>query len=339
MFFNFGGKKTSKKINTDELESGRISTLSQLGSRLSIVKLHIQMLFKAFAEDDNVNHVFYLVIPENKMLADYLSEFASKQNVSIYSKTDNDVTDFKRLKDAAPFGGDTNYEFLISRPEVGEFFLTLHDDSMLLLPAVSQMLRHYACHYDFIGYQDSRTGITAYDNLLIDGIPLSSLRLGTWFTFGNTKLVLDAGYKFGMYKTVDLAGLKKEVKDVSRLVMLTDSVWLNGGMPFNILMRLDNRRILMLDKMPENYAEHLTKVTGFFAARQMMKYADQPEEVDAWRDRFVKLSKCGAPPGTLYKDPALDKKFLLRLAARLEHEGISDSLLNTKTIEEICPVS
>lgn len=328
-FFN---RKPKIKI---EPVKGRICTLSQIGSRLSIAKLHVKKLLECFSEDNESHHVFYLVDTSNVVIADYLSELNSNPKITVYTRDDNKVTDFRRLKKSAPFGGDTNYEFLITRPEVGEFFLTLHDDSMLLGSGVPDMLRHYAKHYEFIGYLDSRKEITSYDNLLIDGIPLSSLRMGTWFTFGNSKIFLDSYYKMGMYRTVNMSDLRKEFKDISRLKLLTDDIWLNGGMPFNIQMRLDNRKILMLDNFPKSYAEHLTKVTGFFAARGLMAYVDKPEEVDIWRERFVELHKIDAPPGTLYRDPYFDKDFLLKLAMKLESEGIHDALVNTDTIKKI----
>ena len=180
--------RTHKKVTPGR---GRISTLTQIGSRLSLAKLHIRKLLATFMKDEASNHLFYLVDPANTALSKYLSEIAENKKVSVYTKNDNNVTDFDRLKSVAPFGGDANYEFLISRPEVGEYFLTLHDDSILLDDTIPTMLRTYGVYYDYIGYLDSRKKLeTNYKNLLIDGLPLSSLRLGTWFTFGKTSLSL-----------------------------------------------------------------------------------------------------------------------------------------------------
>ena len=139
----------------------------------------------------------------------------------------------------------------------------------------------------------------------------------------------------GLYQNVNAADLHKMFKDMHRIELLTDVIWLNGGMPFNIQIRLDNHKVLLLDNYPSVYAEHLTKVTGFFAARKLMKYVDSPEEVEVWRARFLELYKADAPSGTLYMDPGLDRKFLLRLAKRLEKESIEDPLLNTQIIERI----
>lgn len=329
----FFRRRVGKKIDPVR---GRISTLSQMGSRLSIAKLHVKKLLECFAIDSESHHIFYLIFPSNTALNNHVSGLSSNPKITIYTREDNDVTDFRRLGESAPFGGDANYDFLISRPEIGEFFLTLHDDSVLLESKVPEMLRQYARYYDFIGYLDSRKGTEInYKNLLIDGIPLHSLRLGTWFTFGKTEVYSESAYEMGMYRTVDLSDLKKEFKDISRLKLLSENIWLNGGMPFNIQSRLDNRKILMLDNFPKIYAEHLTKVTGFFAARKLMEHIDKAGEVEVWRNRFVELYRTDAPPGTLYMDPRVDKMFLLNLARRLESEKIDDPLLNTSTIEKI----
>lgn len=324
-----------RSIAKSGLAAGQITTLSQFGSRLSIAKLHIKKLIDCFVNDNEVQHIFYVVDTANTVLTDYLLALGSSPKISIYTREDNTVTDFDSLKQTAPFGADANYDFLISLPEVGKFFLMLHDDTVLLNPEVNEMLRYYSRYYDFFGYIDSRKGIANYRNLLIDGWELLSLRIGTWFIFGKTKMYLDSNYKMGMYRTLDFAGLEKEFRDTSRLKLLTEEIWLNGGMPFNIQARLDNRRILILDYFPKNYAEHLTKITGFFTARNMMEHIDKDNEVEVWRNRFAELNKNKMPPGTLYMDPEFDKKFLLNLAKRLEAENIKDALLNTTTIEKI----
>lgn len=323
--------KKAKKI----YKPNQITTLSQLGSRVSIAELHIKKVLRAFKDDHNSNHVFYVVDPENKKLVNFVNKYRPNPKVTIYTRNDNYITDFKRLKDSALGGGDANYDFLIKLPEIGSYFLTLHDDSIIKNSQISSLIRVYMVQYDFCGYLDSRK-ITQYSNLLIDGTPLSEIRLGTWFIFGKSEVYVNSNYKMGLYKTINLKNLNKMFGKTTRLKLLSDNIWLNGGMPFNIQARLDNRTVLILNNHPAVLAEHLTKVTGFFAARGMLKYSDTLEEIGIWRKRFIKLHNLPKDKlETLYNDPKFDRKFMLNLAKCLEEEGIYDSLLNTETIETI----
>ncbi len=219
--------------------------------------------------------------------------------------------------------------------EVKDYFLTLHDDSMLISNKTGEMIREVLENYSFGGYLDTRQ-IKGYNNVLLDGIPISSLRIGTWFLFGDKKTFLQNKYTTGLYKTLNQNELDKYFSNSKRIKFINEpNAWLNGGFNLNIQARIDNNLMLIIDKFPEKYAEHITKVTGFFAPRDMLDYADTKKEIKMWESRIKNLKKATLPKGTMYKDPEFDISFLEKLTKWLESEEIYDQLLNKKTIEKL----
>jgi hypothetical protein len=299
----------------------QITTLSQLGARLSIAKWHIAHLTRA-QSDNRVNHVLYIVDPHNSKLTDYARSLGGK--FSVHDKGDNTWTNFSR-KGAPAFGADINYDYLIRLPEVGDVFLTLHDDSILLSPRIWQDVRMLTDEFHFGGYLDTR-GIPQYEHVYLDGVPLARLRVGTWFCFGRTAHYIDRKYSMGDYRTYWkwLLNLKFRTRRIS-----ADGwrVWLNGGFDLNIRARLAGDRFCILDDVGgEPLAEHWNKITGFFVKRGLLPYADSVDEVDRWTVYLADLLR-KAPDQFNF-----DVSFLERIAAQLAQSGISDPLLNPAQI-------
>ncbi len=112
-------------------------------------------------------------------------------------------------------------------------------------------------------------------------------------------------------------------------------VWLNGGFDLNIRGRLEDRRFKVIAET-DSMAEHLNKITGFFAAskRNMLGYVDTPEEIEMWKKYVEKLCKLGE-----YEQLKFDYEFLSDLALRFSLEGIDDPLLNSETLGELFQTS
>lgn len=300
----------------------QITTLSQLGARLSIAKCHIARLQEA-RTDEYVNHVLYIVDPNNTKLQEFARSLHGP--FTVYDRNDNCWTQFKRLKKKGlVFGGDSNYDFLIRCPETRDIFLTLHDDSMLLFGHAWNFIREQLQSNDFGGYLDTRK-IAGYDKLLFDGIPMSSLRVGTWFCFGKTKHYLENGYTLGDYRNYPRWYLNLKFR-TTRISSRGYKVWLNGGFDLNIRARLNGDRIYIIDK-DLGYAEHWQKITGFFTRRGLLQYADTKVEVEEWEKYLRDLKQ---------KDIAqfeFDVDFLDEVAGKIASYSIYDNLLNAEQID------
>lgn len=294
-----------------------ITTLSQLGARLAIARWHVSRLQKS-APDKAVNHILYVVDPRNTRLREYADSLGGA--FTVYDRGDNNWTDFN-LRTGSAFGGDANYDFLIRRPEVGEVFLTLHDDSILCSPDTWRRVRELTDEYHFGGYLDTR-GVPQYERLYFDGIKMAELRIGTWFCFGRTQHYRDCGYTIGDYRNYFKWMLNWKFKSW-RVSADGWRVWLNGGFDLNIRARLRGDRFCILDQRGEPpLAEHWNKITGFFVKRDLLQYADGPDEVDRWVHHLAGLKA---------RDPEqfkFDVGFLERLARELHGLGIHDPLLN-----------
>ena len=309
----------------------QLTTLTQFGARLSLAKLHIVKLLKACEDAIKVNHIFYLVDPKNKLLKNYLVDVTSQySNCILLSRDDNNYTDFNRLKKAAPYGGDCNYDYLIRRPEVGDLFLTLHDDSIISTQDLYSSIVKLMENVDFAGYVDTRKEIDGYRDILIDGRSISEIRLGTWFTCGRKSLYLKNDYRIGDYRNYWKYFLWFRYGFNKRVVFKRQKVWLNGGFDLNIRARLCNNIFRILDD--GELAYHLTKITGFFASpkRSLLQYADTSQEVDRWKDYCFKLVK-----REQWEQLTHDCKFMMELTNQFESEGIHDPLLNTRVVKEL----
>jgi hypothetical protein len=313
----------------------KLTTISQFGARLSLAKLHIRRLLRGCKKNNEcINHIFYLVDPSNIRLHSYLIEvYKENSNITLYTREDNDFTPFSRLKKKAPVGGDCNYDFLIRRSEVGDLFLTMHDDTLIQTNSLYEEVMALISEADFAGYCDTRREITGYQNILFEGVPMSDLRLGTWFTLGRRDIYLAKDFKIGDYRSYWKYHLWARYGFDRRLRFLSKKIWLNGGFDLNINARIQNFRFNVRPYNPE-VVEHYEKITGFFAAtkRQLLGYADTDEEISRWQEYFNKLKSVGDK-----KQIEHDIEFLLKLAEKFEHEDIYDQFLNSRTIISLRP--
>lgn len=310
----------------------QLTTLTQFGARRSIAALHIKCLLSNTKNYD-VNHIFYLVDANNKKLEKYLRSYEDPNKIIVYSQSQNDYTNFRRLRRKAKYGGDCNYDYLIRLPEVREYFLTLHDDTLLQSQDALMNLRSKMRDFDFYGLNDTRREITGYQNILIDDIPMSDLRIGTFFFCGNTRKYLTEDYKIGDYTNYLSWQLKWRYKFSKRLKFNAIKIWLNGGFDFNIRARLMNEKISYDYSDPS--VEHFNKLTGFFAAtkRNMLQYSDTPEEVDRWREYVERLMENGQ-----LDQLAFDYDYLLGVATLLEEHKIYDEFINKTTLAMVFKV-
>ncbi|CAC9526804.1 hypothetical protein BHECKSOX_1411 [Bathymodiolus heckerae thiotrophic gill symbiont] len=308
----------------------KLTTITQFGARLSLAKLHIKALLKASKENnEKINHIIYLVDPGNLLLLEYLKGVSNKHdNITLLTRDDNTFTNFKRLKKRAPYGGDCNYDFLIRQPEVNDIFLTLHDDSIITTENLYKDIISAMKNSDFSGYIDTRREIDGYHDILIDNERMSDIRLGTWFTCGNTDTYLENNYHIGDYRNYWKYYLMAKYGFSQRLKFHRQKVWLNGGFDLNIRARLNGKRFNIISD--KKIAYHLTKITGFFASekRNLLGYADSKEEVSKWKDYVSSL--IGDTEQLEH-----DYKFMMNLASVFESEEIFDPLLNKKTLKEI----
>jgi hypothetical protein len=300
----------------------QITTLSQLGARLSIAKWHISLLSQHAAGDGAVNHIVYVVDPNNTQLQEFAHSLPAR--FTVLDRNDNTWTNF-RQRDIPSFGGDVNYDFLIRRPETGDIFLTLHDDTLLHSADAWDLIRNTLKAHQFGGYLDSRD-IPGYDRIFLDGVPLSKLRIGTWFCFGLTRHYLDRGYTIGDYHNYLRYSLNVKYRTL-RIRTQGLRSWLNGGFDLNLRARLAGDSFHIID---DGYAlaEHWTKVTGFFSKRNLLEYVDTPDEIDRWRDRLTKLAQ------TDTSQFVFDLRYLSELANALSANHIDDPLLNPSRILE-----
>jgi hypothetical protein len=301
-----------------------ITTLSQLGARLSLAKLHVKLLRNA-AEGQSVQHAFYIVDPQNKKLMSFGEELAGFAQVR--SKLTNDYTRFG-VSGFPKYGGDFNYDYLLRACDIGDAFLTLHDDSLIYGREVFPMIRDSLSRHDFGGFLDQRAK-DAYSRILLDGVPLGELRIGTWFLFGKTDIYRKNGYTMAIYKNFYRWLINLQFR-TTRLSAKGFRLWLNGGFDLNICARLDGRSFDILDHHQGQRLgmelEHFEKITGFFAHRGMLPFVDTPDELDQWKKWMksnAKLDKNG-------RNFEID--FMKDLAALLARHDIEDPLLNTQAI-------
>ena len=311
----------------------QLTTISQFGARLGLAKIHVKKLFES-CSSINTNHIFYLVDSENIKLSDFLKTIENKHdNVKVYSKNDNNYTDFRRLKKKAPYGGDCNYDFLIRCSETKDVFLTLHDDSIIESSDLYADIMDILEHNQYGGYLDSRSEIKDYARILLDGKRMTDLRIGTWFFFGLKKDYLNSQYKVGVYKNFWKYYLYYKYNFSNRLLFKSQRVWLNGGFDFNIRARLEGKNIYIINQNDQNkIAYHLTKITGFFAAdkRKMLDFVDRDDEVQLWQLYASRLLK-----NENLEQYKFDKNFLLKISRTFEKEGVFDQLINKETIHKV----
>jgi len=301
-----------------------LTTLSQLGARLSLAKLHVKLLRSAAAGQD-VQHVFYIVDPENTQLMSFGEELATFAQVR--SKLTNDYTRFG-VPGFPKYGGDFNYDYLLRACDIGDAFLTLHDDSLIYSNEVFPMIGDSLSRHDFGGFLDQRAK-DAYSRILLDGVPLGELRIGTWFLFGKTDVYRRHGYGMAIYRNFYRWLINIQFR-TARLSAKSFRLWLNGGFDLNIRARLDGRSFDILDHHQGGRLgsdlEHFEKITGFFAHRGMLQFVDTKYEVDEWK-KWLKSNAKLDKNGKIF-----EIEFMKELADLLARHKVEDPLLNMQVI-------
>lgn len=302
-----------------------ITTLSQLGARLSLAKLHVKLLTEA-ARNQQIQHVFYIVDPTNKRMMEYGEDLTHFGQVR--SKLTNDYTKFGVPK-FPKFGGDFNYDYLIRSCDIGDAFLTLHDDSLIYSKNVFSIVRNSLSKNEFGGYLDQRAK-DAYSRIFLDGVPLGELRIGTWFLFGSTEVYKRNNYRLAVYKNFYRWLINFQFR-TTRISANAFRLWLNGGFDLNIRGRLDGCSFDILDHQYGHCLgqdlEHFEKITGFFAHRGMMKFVDTAAEVDEWAKWLVAHGKKDA------NGESYEINFFQDVARLLARNYIKDPLLNDDVID------
>lgn len=304
-----------------------ITTLSQLGARFSLAKLHVKLLTAA-ADGHDVNHVFYIVDSRNEKLMAFGEELATVHQVR--TRNDNNFTRFGE-KGVPPYGGDFNYDFLLRSCSIGDAFLTLHDDTLIYDPKVFTLVKTTLEQGGFGGYLDQRA-LDTYRKIFLDGVPFSELRVGTWFLFANTELYRNNNYSLALYKNFYRWLINIQFR-TTRISTTGLRLWLNGGFDLNIRARLDGHRFVILDHKHGDRLgkelEHFEKFTGFFTRRGMLEFVDTPGEVDRWMKRHADKSRLSDT------EAAFEIEFLDSMTQMLNAYGIEDSLLNPNVVEDL----
>lgn len=298
------------------VERDMLTTISQLGSRESICRIHVERLIKH--SPANTQHIFYIVDDKNPKLNDFARNELNDLGEVFYRK-DNPV-----LKSAhrtlPPLGGDKNYDWLISKVKT-KYFLTLHDDTILLnRNPFDWILKGIAEGKEFGGFTDGRVHST-YNTLYYKDVPFSQIRIGTWFLYGNTNEFVSKNMSMGFYKNVFKPLIRYSLK--SSNVRTTEfKQWVNGGFPFNIMVR-DYNFELNVEEYNDQFQFssdiiHKEKVTGFFVARKLIDFVDTHEEVSKWKKYWNSCST---------ERKSFDLKFLQDLNAFVTLHGQKDEFL------------
>jgi hypothetical protein len=232
----------------------------------------------------NTEHIFYIVDDKNPKLNDFARN--ELENIGeVFYRKDNPILK-SRHRTLPPLGGDKNYDWLISKVKT-EYFLTLHDDTILFSRRPFDWIKSgIADGKEFGGFTDGRVHST-YNTLYYKSVPFSEIRIGTWFLYGNTNEFVSKNMSMGFYKNV--------WKPFTRLSLKSSNVrttrirqWVNGGFPFNIMIR-DYNYQLNIEEYDDQFKFsddiiHKEKVTGFFVSRNLIDFIDTDDEIEKWKE-------------------------------------------------------
>ncbi|MGC6479561.1 MAG: hypothetical protein ACON42_04190 [Flavobacteriaceae bacterium] len=269
-------------------QSNKLTTISQLGSRLSICKIHVRNLLRFSPK--GTEHIFYIVDDKNLKLNEYASSVLTNHG-EVFFKKENPVL-IDKHRTLPPLGGDKNYDWLIEKVKTN-YFLTLHDDTIIFnVKPFNWILKKINEGVDFGGFTDGRVH-TNYNSLLYKNEPFTKLRIGTWFLFGNTNEFRSNKMSMGLYKNIYKPAAKFSLKS-KNVSTLKFRQWVNGGFPFNIQIRDLNFR-LAVEEYDDKFIFkddilHKEKVTGFFVARNLIDYVDTDQELSRWNLRWETLT-------------------------------------------------
>lgn len=285
-----------------------------LGSRASLIDLHLSTLKKFFSNDFRI---VALMPDKTKKVAREITE--KYENIEFVERTSETFN---------PLTPDGSYDVLLRKYKDTDYFLFNHDDTIYKSYAVDYLKEFYK-NYDFFGAIDnaSKPGIeNPYSNILLDNIPFTDLRIGTWFLGGSSNSMVDLGYFVGKGK--------KEYPLLSNLRYLTTRlkvrklrVTTDGGFNFNIKSRLDKKSIKIVNPDKDNIAEHFTRLSAGFANRGLLEIVDSSNEKDIWISRLKNLKK-----DKNFDQFKKDKEFLLGIYKNFQKYNIKDSLFNEDLI-------
>lgn len=298
------------------VERDMLTTISQLGSRESICRIHVERLIKY--SPANTQHIFYIVDDKNPKLNDFARNELNDLGEVFYRK-DNPI-----LKSAhrtlPPLGGDKNYDWLISKVKT-KYFLTLHDDTILFnRNPFDWIFKGIEEGKQFGGLTDGRVHST-YNTLFYKDVPFSQIRIGTWFLYGNTDEFIIKKMSMGFYRNVFKPLVKFSLKS-SNVRTTKFKQWVNGGFPFNIMVR-DYNFELNVEEYNDQFKFsgdiiHKEKVTGFFVARGLINYIDTENEVAKWLEYWDSCDE---------KKIRSDIKFIEELNSFISLNGQKDEFL------------
>jgi len=268
----------------------KILIVTILGGRTSIAQKHLDSLFKAIDELQNnpgffLNVVVYITNFNNSSLHDLCFKYVMHNNIIFLSKTA-----YSEISSTL----DYDYDFIMENfLDSFEYFLLLHDDtfvdSKLLLFTFRSLKK-----YDVVSFLDSNRSLHYYKKVLIDGIPLSDFRLGTWFFSASRKTWDDRVHGFGCGSFFSKKQLLDKFNNNRRLSIQDKYLWLNGGALFNLTLKLQNKKILILDYVSEiENIYHFNAAVNIFIKSKWLSYEliDCKNEFKILKDNFLSLKK------------------------------------------------
>ena len=298
------------------VERDMLTTISQLGSRESICRIHVERLLKY--SPPNTEHIFYIVDDKNPKLNAYAKN-ELKAIGRVFYRKDNPVLESTH-RTLPPLGGDKNYDWLISKVKT-KYFLTLHDDTILFSgKPFDWIIKGISEGKEFGGFTDGRVHST-YNRIYYKDVPFSQIRIGTWFLYGNTNEFVSKNMSMGFYKNVFKPFIRFSLKS-SNVRTTKFKQWVNGGFPFNIMVR-DYNFELNVEEYNDQFKFsddilHKEKVTGFFVARKLINFVDTNNEVAKWREYW---DSCETTRRTF------DIKFIEELSSFISLNGQKDEIL------------
>lgn len=279
--------------------------ISQSVGRRSLLELHCKT-FSTYLP--GVNH--YIFFPYGK---------GSVQDIlDRYGVIGLDTSDVMwRRNDRIP---DSGYGMMLGEIKESKF-LFVHDDVYLTNAFDKDRLEYNLAEFDFYGLLDSVTVRTdsVYSSIKYDGIPLSELRLGTYFLGGDKNLFLTNGMSTGNIER--LIPIYSQWKYGLYKLRFNGIPRMDGGFDFNLKILNQEYSVKRERNLPG--VVHLERFTNFFSTRGL-----NASNVDAslWMGNSFDYGE---------HKRKNDYSTLMRYANIFASHEIKDDFLNIETITEI----
>ncbi len=296
--------------------------ITLLGGRVSIAEKHLDSLLEAIFNMDNAHEIEFHIVAyvtsyKNQSLNQLCGKYVSNDFMIFLAKTPYNDTSSTL---------DFDYDYILSTYlDSFDYFLLLHDDTFVekeLLDFSFESLKNYSV----VSFLDSNRSLDYYHRVLIDGVPLSSFRLGTWFFAARSEIWDKRMHGFGCGSFFSKKQLHKLFNFNERISITEDYLWLNGGALLNLSLKLQNESILILDEFfPANDNYHFNAAVNRFIKSKWLCYMDidQKDEVVKTLTRFQALE---AEDRTI----ALEK--FTDLIHKFNHHNLVDNLINEDTL-------